>query len=76
MVHCISSGLLLFYHCFILTLSPQVSALTRDNFFSFGPRNNDSSLPEGDDIVTSQNFPAPFFFYGKTYTSFGVSVEE
>ena len=52
----------------------QVSALTRDEFFSFGPTNNDSSLPEGDDMVASQDFFSPFFFYGQAYTSFGVSV--
>ena len=45
-------------------------------FFSFGSGNGDSSLDGGDDKIAVQDFPSPFFFYGKKYTSFGVSVSE
>ena len=64
-------GLLIF--CLIISNPYQVSALTINNFFSFGPANGDTQLPDGDDLVDSQTFSAPFLFYGQAYTSFGVS---
>ena len=58
----------------IIFLINQVSALTTNEFFSFGVFNEDAALPDGDDVAVSEDFIAPFFFFGKTYTSFGVSI--
>jgi hypothetical protein len=73
----LSVWLLILFHAICLSLQNPESpdGLTRMDFFAFGPENNDSSLPHGDDQVASQDFLSPFFFYGQTYTSFGVSVE-
>ncbi len=68
----LAARLLILFHAISLSLQISESPLSR---FPYGPENNDSSLPRGDDEVASQDFLAPFFFYGQTYTSFGVSVE-
>ena len=62
--------------CLIISSPPsRVSSLTTNDFFSFGLANGDAQLSDGDDVVASLNFLAPFFFYGQTYTSYGVSAK-
>lgn len=66
----------LLIHTFI-SLSFQTSESSptnaREHFFPFGPETLE--LTRGDDQFANQDFPSPFLFYGKNYTSFGVSVE-
>jgi hypothetical protein len=49
----IAAGLLILFHAISLSLQISESPLTR---FPYGPENNDSSLPRGDDEVASQDF--------------------
>ena len=51
----------------------QSSALTIDEFFSFGLTNGDTEMTQGDDLVVSVSFQDRFLFYGNSYAFFGVS---
>ena len=50
-------------------------ALTINEFFPFGLENNDIAMPPADDDSVSVSFTDRFLFYGKSYTSFGVSID-
>ena len=69
----------LLIHTFI-SLSFQTSESSptnaREHFFPFGPENVGTlELTRGDEQFANRDFPSPFLFYGKSYTSFGVSVK-
>ena len=49
-----------------------VSTLSINDFFPFGPENEDNQLRDGDDEVEVEFFPGLFQFYGQLYQLFSV----
>ena len=53
----------------------ETSTLTIHDFYSFGPEHNDTQLAQGDDVVESVMLPIEFPFFGKMYSTLGVSTD-
>jgi hypothetical protein len=53
----------------------QTSTLTLQDFFPFGIEHNDRQLPQEDDAVKSLTLPIELPFFGKVYSTLGVSIE-
>ena len=51
-----------------------VTAITRNEFYPFGPSLSDSSLDRGDEAAaTISNLPSPFPFFGELHQEIHVS---
>ena len=61
--------------CYFVYREPAVSGVITNELFSFGTA-NDTELPRGDDEVASEPFLNSFLFYGKSYSSFGISYND
>ena len=58
---------------FMVLLNTQLAlTLTIQDFYPFGPKYNDISLAQGDDVVASTLLDFPFF--GEKYNTIGVSI--
>ena len=53
----------------------EISTLTIQDFYPFGPEHNDTQLTQGDDLVESVMLPIEFPFFGKMYSTLGVSTD-
>ena len=62
--------------CYFVYREPAVSGVITNEFFDFGTANGDTELPRGDDVVALEPFLNSFLFYGKSYSSFGVSYND
>ena len=49
--------------------------MTIQDFFPFGIEHNDTALAQKDDLVESISLPTEFPFFGKVYSTVGVSTE-
>ena len=59
----------------LLLNAQEASTLTLQDFFPFGPDHNDTKLPQEDDFVQSITLPIELPFFGKVYTTVGVSID-
>ena len=57
----------------LLTTQKLVLTLTVQDFFPFGLERNDTELPREDDKVESVELPIELPFFGKVYSTLGVS---
>ena len=53
----------------------EASTLTIQDFFPFGTEHNDIALSQGDDVVVSISLPTELPFFGKEYSTVGVSTD-
>ena len=53
----------------------EASTLTIQDFFPYGIEHNDTALAQEDDLVESISLPTEFPFFGKMYSTVGVSTE-
>ena len=62
--------------CTLLLITQKLAlTLTVQDFFPFGLEHNDTELPRGDDQVESVVLPIELPFFGKVYSTLGVSTE-